>query len=693
MADGHERTRWDVLICLLLAAATVAVFGQVLGQDFVNYDDQIYVYENDAVRAGLSPANLKWAFAEPHIGHYHPLTWVSYMLDVSLFGVRPGPIKGTNLLLHFANTLLLFLALRRMTGACWRSAVVAALFAVHPLHVEPVAWIASRKDVLSGFFFMLTLLAYACYAERPGAKRYAAVLVCFALGLLSKPMVMTLPFVLLLLDYWPLRRLGDEAGEGITPEGCWRAVREKLPLFVLTGFSFAATYYAGKVHNVFPAQELYPLHVRLPNAVVSYARHLVQTLWPQHLAVHYPHPGSDLPVWQLAAAVILLAGITVLALRYWRACPCLPVGWLWYVGMLVPVIGIVQFGGHASADRYTYLPLIGVFVMVAWGVPQVARRWHGASKPLAGLAVVWIVVLMLCAWFQVGHWQDSESLCRHALRATTNNVRMHNNLGNALRDAGRIDEAITEFSAAANVPGPFQLNPHMNLGTLLLEQGNPDAAAAHLGLVLQHDPGCEPAHYFLGKTLASQGRSADAAAQYTQALILSPQNPETRQALETLLGGGEPNWTAAHNALGRAYFDSGRLEQALRHYNEALQLSPEDPETHNNLAVACLATEQFEAAAAHLERVVAAQPGNADALTNLGSLHAMAGRTAEAIARFEAALRSAPEHVTAHSNLARALAEQGRFAEAAEHYEAVLRIEPGHEDARAGLGRVRATAP
>ena len=726
MTRQASTQRRDLLLCLLLIAGTVAVFGRVYHQEFLNYDDQIYVYQNPAVCAGLNAANLRWAFCSPHIGHYHPLTWLSYMLDVSLFGVRPGPMKFTSLLLHLLNTVLLFLALKRMTGAPWRSTMVAALFAVHPLHVEPVAWIASRKDVLSGLFFMLTLLSYAWYTERPSPRRYLTVLLCFVLGLLSKPMLMTLPFVLLLLDYWPLRRLGrntpislraytgpdgdshgEEASEKSPFEGgfrgmwapgrhsettvslraLWPLIREKLPLFALTGLSCAATIYAGTVHNVFPDKALYPLSVRLPNAAVSYARHLLQTVWPVRLAVHYPHPGASLPHWQLAAALVVLAVITVVVLLGWRRWPYAPVGWFWYLGTLVPVIGIIQFGGHASADRYTYLPLIGIFIAVTWAV---AERWASHPRVLVGLAGAVLLALMTCAWIQVGYWQNSETLCRHALRVTTNNVRMHNNLGNTLRDQGRIDEAITQFSSAANVPGPFQVNPHLNLGTLLLEQGRIEDAAMHFLLVLQNDPGCEPAHYFLGKIRAAQNRNDEAIAEYNQALLLSPGNPETRQALGALTGGAELDQRAAHNALGKAYFAAGKLEPALRHYQEALRIAPEDPETHYNLALALIAGQQLEAAAEHLLRVVNAQPDNADALTNLGTLFAMTGKTPEAIARFQQALEHAPNHLTAHYNLAQALAEQGRIEEAAQHFAAVLRIDPTHQGARAALDRIQA---
>jgi len=718
--------RRDLLLCLLLIAATIAVFGQVYNQEFLNYDDQIYVYENPAVGAGLNAANLRWAFCSPHIGHYHPLTWLSYMLDVSLFGLRPGPMKLTSLLLHLLNTALLFLAWKRMTGAPWRSAMVAALFAVHPLHVEPVAWISSRKDVLSGLFFMLALLSYAWYTERPSPRRYLTLLLCFVLGLLSKPMVMTLPFVLLLLDYWPLGRLGRDARTALRPntapdadpvrgdpsqkspfEGgfrgmwtgrhhrgtvfswvaLWPLIREKLPLFALTGLSGAATIYAGTVHNVFPGQDLYPLSVRLPNAAVSYARHLLQTVWPLRLAVHYPHPGASLPHGQLAVALLVLAAITTIVLLGWRRSPYLPVGWFWYLGTLVPVIGIVQFGGHASADRYTYLPLIGLFIAGTWAV---ADRWARHPRVLAALAGVVLLVLMTCAWIQVGYWQNSETVCRHALRVTTNNARMHNNLGNTLRDQGRIDEAITQFSLAANVPGPFQVNPHLNLGTLLLDQGRLEDAALHFLLVLQNDPGCEPAHYFLGKVRAAQNRNDEAIAAFSQALLLSPGNPETRQTLDALTGAAGLDERAAHNALGKAYFAAGKLEPALRHYDAALRIAPRDPETHYNLALALIATQHFEAATQHLLQVINVQPGNADALTNLGTLLAMTGKTDEAVARFQQALEHAPKHVTAHYNLAQALAEQRRIEEAAGHFAAVLRIDPTHQGARAALDRIQA---
>ncbi len=392
--DEAPIMRREILICLFLVLATLTVYWQVGNYEFVNFDDDKYIIENFHVQKGLTRDSVIWAFTATHVSNWHPLTWLSHMLDFQLYGLNPSGHHLTNVFFHLVNTLLLFLVLKLMTGALWRSGLVAALFAVHPLHVESVVWVAERKDVLSTLFWMLTLWAYLGYTKRPGVKRYLVILLAFALGLMAKPMLVTLPFVLLLLDYWPLKRIElGQSAIGLPAASqpstiankpgaqAFRLLLEKTPMFVLAAVSSVVTFIVQKSGGAVGALETYPFKIRMANALLSYVIYLKKMIWPQNLAVFYPHPGQSLPMWQAAGAGLLLVVVSIAVIRAGRRYPYLPVGWLWYVGTLVPVIGLVQVGDQAMADRYTYVSLIGLFIVVAWGVPDVARSWRYGKCP------------------------------------------------------------------------------------------------------------------------------------------------------------------------------------------------------------------------------------------------------------------------------------------------------------------------
>src|SRR3972149_3559607 len=475
--------------------AVLIVFGQTLRHDFVNYDDRLYVYENPYVTHGLTTQGIVWAFTSKHASNWHPLTWLSHMLDCQLFGLAPWGPHLVNVLLHAATAILLFLVLRRMTGDLWPSAFVAVVFAVHPLRVESVAWVAERKDVLSGLFFMLTLWAYVGYVRHPfSTARYLTVMVLFALGLMAKPMLVTLPFVLLLLDYWPLGRMTPLAAENrnkrlgatvqlspqrifsippqqsfsIPPQRIFsipaRLAMEKVLLMVLAAASCAATLWAQS--EVIADDEHMPLSLRIGNAVISYVAYLVQLFYPAGLAVLYPHPWSGLPMWKVAGALLLLAAICggVVALR--RRCPYLLVGWLWYLGMLLPVIGLVQVGLQAMADRYTYLTQIGLCIAFAWGVAQFTRSWPYRGWVCGIASVLALATLLGCAWLQTSYWHDSETLWTHTLACTSRNFVVHNNLGNALAKVGRLKEAVENYEQALELKSNYH-EAHNNLGVAL----------------------------------------------------------------------------------------------------------------------------------------------------------------------------------------------------------------------------------
>ncbi len=515
-------------VCGLLLLAVAAVFGQTVGYKFVNFsDDAEYVTDNRLVQQGLSGEGIVWALTTFHTTNWHPLTWLSHMLDCELYDLNPAGHHLTNVLLHAAAAVLLLLALRRMTGALWASAWVAAVFALHPLRVESVAWVAERKDVLSGLFFMLTLWLYARYAERPASwGRYLLVVASFALGLTAKSMLVTLPFVLLLLDYWPLGRLGPSrvgsAAEGADPPRTGRLlvrlVVEKIPFFVLAAASCVVTLAANR-SAVKPLEQL-PFLWRVANAAVAYVAYLGNMLYPVGLAVLHPAPKGPPPAWETAGAVIVLLAISTAAFVLRRKCPYLLVGWLWYLGTLVPVIGLVRAGNEGMADRFTYLTQIGLTVAIAWGAVHVVRSWPDCRWGIAAVAALVVAGLMGYASQQTQHWHDSETLWKHTLDCIPRNPIAENNLGNALAARGEFGEAIKYYQKALE-DKPDYPEAHYNLGLALAGRGQVDAAIKHYRRALDMDPDCLEAHFNLALALAGRGRFEEAIAHYRQALALA----------------------------------------------------------------------------------------------------------------------------------------------------------------------------
>jgi tetratricopeptide (TPR) repeat protein len=630
-----DRTDW--LIAMLLTLLTVAVYGQVVGHDFLIFDDADYVVANPHVRGGLSAANIAWALTGIHVATWHPLTSLSHLLDVQLFGLHAGAHLLENAALHALNSALLFAVLRRMTGRRWPSALVAALFALHPLHVESVAWVSERKDVLSTLFWMLTLLAYDGYTRRPNTRRYALLVLVFALGLLAKPMLVTLPFVLLLLDWWPLRR--REKGDGRRelpapsrlPSPVSRLLLEKVPLFVLAAAVSVITLAAQRRAGAVTSLDALPLGARLANAAVSYATYLVQTVAPIGLAPFYPLR-PDLPAWQVGGAVLLLVALSAVAVWGARTRPYLAVGWAWYLGTLVPVLGLVKQGEQAMADRFTYIPLIGIFIMLAWGLADLAaaRRWP--ERRLAAAATAALIACAAVTLWQVSRWRDSETLFRHALAVTRDNYLAHLNLGAVLLDTGRNAEALGEFEAALRIR-PRLVTALVNAGKAQVALGQPEAAAAAYQRALQIDPDNALGHYNYGVLLGSQGRLDDAAAHYEAAVAANP------------------DYAKAHNNLGSVRAEQGRFDAAVVHYRAALALYPDLAPAHLNLAVALEAT----------------------------------GRPDEALAHARAAVRLAPEEPRTHLNLGAMLMGQGQTDAAIEHYREAVRLRPDLSDAQIAL--------
>jgi Tfp pilus assembly protein PilF len=613
MGDPDRPAAW--IVCGLLLLAVAVVFGPAIGYGLVNYDDTEYVCDNPHLAGGLSVNGVVWAFTSTRCANWHPLTWLSYLADFQLYGPAPWGYHLTNVLLHAAAAIVLFLVLRRMTGDLWPSAFVAAVFAIHPLRAESVVWVAERKDVLSGLFFMLTLAAYVGYVRRPFSfARYALVLLLFALGLMAKPMLVTLPLVLLLLDYWPLDRL--KLG--------WRPVIEKLPLLALSAASCVATSLAQRA--ALARFDSLPFGSRTANALVACAAYMGQLFYPVGLAVFYPHPGDGRPIGQIAGALLLLAVITAAAAVCWRRTrPYLLVGWFWYLGMLVPVIGLVQVGQHAMADRYTYLPQIGLAIGLTWGAKQIFRAWPRHAWPQGVIAALVAMVLMGGTWRQTSYWRNSETLWRQALDCTPGNVVAYNNLGIVLREQGRVDEAAAQFQKALAIR-PNDVMAHVNMGIVLYQQGRIEEALVPLQRAVDLKPDNPIGHNNLATALHALGRDDEAGAHYRKAAEL------------------QPDYMDARNNLGVFLYQCGRVPEAIAQWREVLRSYPDNTSALSQLAAvlatASDASQRNGREAVDLARRAAKLTGNQDPaiLDILAAAQAEAGRFAEAVQTAKKAL-------------------------------------------------------
>ena len=583
----NRSLRLNLIICLILSLATILVYWNLSDHQFINIDDSVYVTNNPQVRSGLNGENLKWAFTTLKAEFWHPLTWLSYMLDTQLFGVNPAGYLLTNLLLHVFNTILVFLIFKMMTGATWQSSFVAALFALHPLHVESVAWIAQRKDVLSTFFWMLTMGLYVFYTRRPDYKRYLAVCLCFVLGLMAKPMLVTLPFVLLLLDYWPLGRFQSTHPSNTTGASVLILIREKIPLFILAIVFGIMAFWAQKSGGGISSLASYPLAARIANTPVAYATYIGKMIWPQYLACFYPFP-NNFPIWQVGAAVLLLAGITLAALKSAKHYPFFITGWLWYLGTLLPVIGLIKIGDFAMADRYTYIPLIGLFIAIAWGLPEFLAK-HRLKKPVLIIAAATtLTALSLVTLSQVRYWTSSHTLFEHALKVTGNNFFAHFALGNALASQGKIDQATDHFSEAVQIR-PDKATLHNVLGRALASHGKFREAMPQFAQALEIKADFAPAHYLLAIVLVTRKQYTEAIYHFSEALRLHPDNAA---------GHAKPKMTpaAAYDNLTLRYRKQDAFIQSIRQDHKILYDSPRNYDALQRLVIAYSAKGNYDKA-------------------------------------------------------------------------------------------------
>ena len=576
------------LFCLLLIATTLFVFWPATRCDFLNYDDPDYFTSNPNVLSGLTSHNFIWAFTTGHAGNWHPLTWISLMLDAQVFGNNSFGPHFMNLMFHAANAALLFLLLRRLTSATWRSAFVAALFALHPLHVESVAWVAERKDVLSTFFALLALLSYAHYAKEGRQSSFWCALVFSALGLMAKPMLVTLPFVLLLLDFWPLQRISNH---GFQISSLRRLFLEKVPFFVLSAISCVVTFIAQQKGGAVVSLQKISMPERIENAFVSCERYLGETFWPDNLANPYPHPGH----WELSLeiySVALIAGLSAIAILFARKFPFLPAGWFWFVGTLIPVIGLVQVGDAAMADRYTYFPLIGIFIIVVWSAGFTFANWR-VPNSLAYLCAA--IVLAACAirtHDQLCYWRNSGTLFSHTLAVTENNYVAENNLGTWLSAQGKVPEAMECFRRSLEIKAD---NPDAlyNLGNAFSKSGNWDEAIADYRQALQTAPNSADILNNLGFALAAKKQLAEAISCFESALKLNYDSADT------------------HNNLATVYFMEENFDAAVKHYREAIRISPDNPQLYANLGDALVRQNNIPEAVQNYQKSSRLNPGDA----------------------------------------------------------------------------------
>ena len=634
MPVGLVSTRQTkIMIILILVVMTLSVYWPVQNFEFVTYDDQIYITKNYQIQSGLTFKTFIYSFTDTRTSNWHPLTMLSHALDWQLFGNKAGGHHWMNLIMHIFNTILLFLLLNYMTGAIWRSAAVAALFAIHPINVESVAWIAERKNVLSTFFWFLTMLFYAWYAKEPSWKRYLPVFLCFVLGLMSKPMLVTIPFVLLMIDFWPLKRMAfgdlnmDPSYPSSRKEKISFLILEKIPLLFTTGISIVLTLHAAKSVGTIANFATVSLTQRIYNAILSYVFYLKKLFWPTDLAVFYPLHG-DISVQQVLPAALLLMAITVICCRYYQRHPYLAVGWFWYLGTLVPVIGIVQVGGQSMADRYAYIPFIGIFIALIWTVEDLIH-----NRLFKMITVSFIVVLLIglsvATHKQISCWKNSFTLFERALSVTKGNAIALIGMGNELIKQDKINDAIFHFHEAikVNSKNPANYIAFVNLGQALsLQKKNTEAIEA-FKKSLSINPTCTEAYHQLGFVLFQSGRVDEAIAAYQKAIAFNNDYPPY------------------HESLGNAFLKQGKIQEAINEYMEVLRNQPNNPRTHNNL----------------------------------GMLYMNQGRTDKAVKHFQEAIRLHPLFANAHYQLSIILKQKGLKEKSLYHYSEAIRINPDFE--------------
>ena len=653
--------KW-VAVVLLILATTIAYL-PVKDSEFIDLDDDVYVTDNPWIQQGLNRQSVSWAMTSFKEGVWNPMTWISFILDYQLFGLNPAGYHLTNLLLHLGSVLILLGVLHRMTGAFWPSFLVAALFALHPLNVESVAWVTERKNVLSTLFWMLSVWAYLEYLRKPVWQHYLGIMGFLVLGLMSKQMLVTLPCALLLLDYWPLKRLGDNWKE--VRERLPRLALEKLPLFAAVVGAGLLTLIAAYSDDALPCLERLSLGTRLSHAPLAYALYLKKIVWPLDLAIFYPHPGNALITPATVLAILTLGGIS-LGVWWGRKSRYLVVGWLWYLGTLVPVSGLIQVGGQSMADRHTYIPAIGIFIMLIWGVEELAQATRLRTAWLTTASLCLVISMMVLTRQQVNHWKDSITLFEHTVATTDDNYLAHNNLGTALLERGQVDAAIENFSRVLEIR-PQSDRGLYNMALALRAQGKIEEAARHLALALRSNPNMAEAYNNLGIILITQQRPEDAITLFKEALEI------------------EPLMEQAHSNLGTASISLGLVDEALAHFLRAVELNPYKAKTYNNLGAVMDLQGRSEEALAYYRRALELFPTSTLTYTNMGKTYLDLGNLDMAATQFTEAIKIQPDSADAYFHLGLVRTHQGNPQEAMAHFKQVLQLNPAHGEAQQHL--------
>lgn len=666
-----DSTKYRIAACLGLVAISVLCYLPVFSAEFAGYDDTIYVTENETVQSGLSVSTVVWAITTDATGNWHPLTWLSHLLDVELFGMDARGHHATSLLIHVVNVLLLLWLLLQLTGAFWRSALIAALFAIHPLNVESVAWIAERKNVLSTTFWFLATLCYVRFVRTRSLGWYLATAGTFALGLLAKPMLVTLPFTLLLLDFWPLKRAESEAFKGRSTVSIGLAlVREKLPLIGISAVFSIIVFIVQRAEGSVKSLEAFPFLLRIENAFIAYVQYVHKMLLPFELVPHYPHPGANVNTVLAAVCALAILGVTVVCVLLSRRHPHLVVGWFWYLGTLVPVIGIVQVGNQAHADRYAYIPLLGLFLMIVFSLP--ARLGATARLRNATGAVFAILIALLCVrtWDQATHWHSAETIHAYGISIFPNDDAMQHNLGKYYLENEDFEKAGHHIALALE-NNPRNSFARYNLGVVRLRQDRPAEAADLFHEVLRRNPRHVDSWQSLGNALRKSGDAREAQDAYSAALELNPE------------------FSAAHFNLGQLLLELGEVKAAEEHFWAYTKLEPDQARGYSNLGVALASRGLTDAAITQFSSAVAREPNHVESLFNLGMLLLSKERSAEALPHFLKLVDLLPDSADAHYGLGKCLQTLGQDAEAIKAFRDALRSDPQHEGTRAALEGLR----
>ena len=677
MTDAKKDYRHVLLIALCLILGIVVVYIKVQKLGFVGFDDELYVTQNHYVQKGITLEGIKWAFTTFHSANWHPLTWISHMLDCDLYGMNPAGHHWTNVELHMANTLLLFFIFFEMTGALWQSAFVAALFALHPLHVESVAWISERKDVLSTFFGLLSIVAYYRYVKKLSAKYYMLVIILFSLGLMAKPMLVTLPFVLLLLDFWPLKRFQfqddfhfkTEKPKSDSVRKKYRTFLEKIPLFILVVISCLITFFAQQRIGAVKSIAALPLKYRIENAVVSYVKYVLKAIWPHKLAVFYPHPGITLPLWKIFGGALLIVAACYGTIWSAKKYPYILVGLFWYLGTLVPVIGLVQVGEQAMADRYTYIPLIGIFIIVAWGASDLFKKWHFKKYYLGLSSAIILVALASKTFLQLNTWKNGITLFEHAISVTDNNYPAYNNLGSAYESID-LDKAIFYYKAALKIRPNFA-TAFYNLGNAFLEKGNIDKAIHYYLNALKIKPNYTAALNNIGEALTKKGDYDKANYYFKKALKTDPTGPDTCMN------------------FANALFLQAKPDIAVSLYKKILQTDSENADVQYNLAYVLSSQKKYNEAIRHYNKTLSIDPKYLKAHYNLGNVLLRQGEVKEALIHYAESIKIKPDYVQAYNKIGLILLKQGKFRKAGVFFSKALQLNPNYSEARTNLDIVR----